>query len=1117
MRLACTEKGMFMMHSIRLFALIVFLVLTAGALFARPQLAQEEIKRIQDAAPAASTVKPKQPRLLLVFSLSEGYKHSAIPRASQALEILGKKTGAFEIVQSEDLSVFRPENLKRFDAVCFNNTTQLKFEDQGLRKSLLDFIAQGKGFVGIHAATDNFPTWPEGQELLGGVFDGHPWTADGTWAVKIDDPGHPLTAAFKGKGFVINDEIYRIRQLKLRESSRVLLGLDMKAEQNRKAVDVRTVDRDIPISWVKTYGKGRLFYCSLGHNDEVYANPAVLRHYLDGIQFALGDLQVETAPLPFNPMSFYDQSALTDLLGRISTYNYGESRAALSGLNEFIRGVDDLPEARLRMEKQFLEFLKGPATPAGKQFICTRLALVGSEASVPQLAGMLADSATAEMALFALESIQGSAADAALQRTIATAKGQTLIGVITALGNRRVAAATAALQTLTAHPDVRVAVAAVSALGKIGTSEALDVLERSKGNSKGEVRRGISDAMLACADRLKSQEEKDRAAAVYKALGSPDEPVSVRSAALRGTVLCDPGNAASTILGTLRSSDADLHPVAAQLVGKVSDIEGIRAIARALSEFPPAAQAQVLASLAPNRDAGVQKAVVAATAGKASDVRIAALRTIGSMGDAGAVSTLARAAATSTGAEQKEARGSLYALRGPGVDDSILVSLPRVNGRTKVELLKATAERRITSAVPLAIQAARDPSGPVRMESAKTLKSLADAEHLPTMIDLLVQARDETERREWELAVVAVARRIPDRARQDEAVLAAYSQAKDKQVRSSLISVLGKIETPASLTTLRTALKDPDSEIRLASIRALSGWSTADPYPDLWVVAQGAKESGHRILALRGSVRLIGLDSMSGADEMVRRYKEAMAIAPNAAERKLLLSALGEVRSVAALRMATSYLNDKELRPEAEAATLNIAEGIADSARRETVSRLQQLIASSGNEVSVKKAEALIKNIERFDDYITSWDFAGPYEGKDASLLGAASVRWMAFRSMTDSRRPWLLECDKAFGAGDKVVYVRTNVWSPVDQKVSLEVGSDYGIKIWVNTKLIHSNNAVRNVAPGTDRVPTALQKGWNTLMMELEQGDGSWGACLRIRTPDGGKPEGIRISTTQD
>ncbi len=1115
-----------MTHSLRISILVAILVFAASASPLHAQLSQEELKGIQEAAPAAASVKPKQPRLLLIFNLSEGYKHNAIPRASQALEIIGKKTGAYEAVQSEDLSAFLPDNLKRFDAVCFNNTTQLKFEDPRLRKSLLDFIASGKGIIGIHAATDNFPTWPEGQELFGGVFDGHPWTADSTWEVKIDDQGHPLVAAFKGKGFAIKDEIYRVRQLNLRKNSRVLLGLDMKAERNRKAAGVRPSDRDIPISWVRGYGKGRLFYCSLGHNNEVYANSSVLKHYLDGIQYALGDLQAESTPVPFDPMTFFDQSMLTDLLRRAAAYNYGESRAALSGLDEFIRSMDDVPEARLRMENQFLEFLKGPATPAGKQFVSMRLALVGSEASVPQLRSMLADTSTADMALYTLEPLQGAAVDAALLQALPGAKGKTLVGVINALGNRKVEAATTALNPFVVHPDTRVALAAVSALGKIGTLSSLGALEGAKGNVKGEVRAGVLDALLVCADQLGRRGEKDPATALYKALLSSAESIQVRSAALRGAVLSDPVNAATMILGTLRSRDVALHPAAAQLVGKIADMEGIRAIAKALPEFPPPAQVQVLASLGAYRDDDVQKAVIVAAGGKLPDVRIAALRTAGALGNAGSVSMLARAAASSKGAEQKEARASLYALHGPGVDDSILVLFPRANGIAKVELLKAVAERRIVSAASLVLQSARDPSGPVRVESAKTLKSIAGAADLPAMVDLMTQARDEASRRELGLAIVATARRVPDRSRQDEAILAGYSGVKSRSARTSLITVLGKIGAPASLPILRTALKDQDQEIRLAGIRALAEWPTSEPYADLWAVAQSAKEPGHRILALRGSVRLIGLDSNGTADETVRKYREAMAIAPNAAERKSLLSAVGDARSVAALRMAASYLDDKDLRPEAEAATLNIAEGISGETPEETVPQLRRVVASSRTAVNVERGSALIKKIERFDDFITSWDFAGPYEKPGVRLIDepfppeqpvASAVSWAPFRGSTNPQKLWLLELDRAFGAGDRVIYLRTNIWSPVDQKAGLEFGSDYRAKVWMNEKLVHSCEQIRSVAPGEDCVPATLLKGWNVLLMKLEQGEGPWGACIRVRTTEGGRLEGIRVSTARN
>ncbi len=118
--------------------------------------------------------------------------------------------------------------------------------------------------------------------------------AEGTWAIKIDEPGHPLMAAFEGQDFKISDEIYRTKPpLYSRAKQHVLMSLDMTDEVTANAEGVEPTDKDIGISWVKTVGKGRLFYCSLGHNHHITWNSKILQHYLDGIQFALGDFPVD--------------------------------------------------------------------------------------------------------------------------------------------------------------------------------------------------------------------------------------------------------------------------------------------------------------------------------------------------------------------------------------------------------------------------------------------------------------------------------------------------------------------------------------------------------------------------------------------------------------------------------------------------------------------------------------------------------------------------------------------------------------------------------------------------------------------------------------------------------
>jgi hypothetical protein len=132
-------------------------------------------------------------------------------------------------------------------------------------------------------------------------------------------------------------------------------------------------------------------------------------------------------------------------------------------------------------------------------------------------------------------------------------------------------------------------------------------------------------------------------------------------------------------------------------------------------------------------------------------------------------------------------------------------------------------------------------------------------------------------------------------------------------------------------------------------------------------------------------------------------------------------------------------------------------------------------------------------------------------------LSTAQPVPWSPLRTATDPGKPWLLDFTGLSFGDDNVVYIRTNVWSPADQDASLEMGTDYGVKAWVNGKLVHAANVVRRVAPGNDHVPVILQKGWNVLMIKLEQGDGAWRACARVRATDGGALEGIRISTKQN
>ncbi len=505
------------------------------------EVTAEEVQKIERALPRRATIRTSEPRKLLIFWRCEGFFHSSIPVVNKALKLMGEKTGAYDVVITDDYSVFTAQKLRQFDAVCLNNTTGLKFdpkENPGRCKALMDFVKSGKGIVGVHAATDNFNQWPEGREMMGGKFTGHPWGGGGTWAIKIDEPDHPLMRAFRGKGFKINDEIYRTDPpLYSRDKQRVLMSLDVSDPTTRNAKGFKPTDTDTGISWVKTLGKGRVFYCSLGHNDHIFWNRAILRHYLDGIQFAFGDYKVDTKPKPIvSSGKGTEMAALQELLEKVKTYDWGQSRLALTEVSDIIKKAHSSSAELKKIEKSLLGVLTSDSTRAGKQFVCRELSIIGTGQSVSALGKMLTDEKTSDMARYALERIPGTAVNEALRSALRKAKGKPKVGIINSLGQRRDKRAVRAFIRLVGNSDKMVATAAAAALGKIADSRATKALAEAKDKATGKLQMVVLDSYLRCADQLVSEGQKVQAMAIYNELRKEGMPGPIRIAAAAGLI-----------------------------------------------------------------------------------------------------------------------------------------------------------------------------------------------------------------------------------------------------------------------------------------------------------------------------------------------------------------------------------------------------------------------------------------------------------------------------------------------------------------------------------------------------------------------------------------------------
>lgn len=255
-----------------------------------------QIEKVKAALPEKAPAKPKKARKILMITRCEGYVHKSISIGAEAIALLGEKTGAYSIDETKEIGTFTKENLRQYDAVLFLNTTRLDPTPEQ-REALLDFARNGKGIIGIHAASDNFYQWEEGARMMGGLFCGHPWTAGCTVQVKLDEPDHPINECFHGEAFKVKDEIYQFKDPYSRENQRVLASLDMsdpdtKAVKGGNPAKVTRTDGDFGVTWVRQEGKGRVFYCAMGHNHHIYWDTRILEHYLAGIQYALGDYDV---------------------------------------------------------------------------------------------------------------------------------------------------------------------------------------------------------------------------------------------------------------------------------------------------------------------------------------------------------------------------------------------------------------------------------------------------------------------------------------------------------------------------------------------------------------------------------------------------------------------------------------------------------------------------------------------------------------------------------------------------------------------------------------------------------------------------------------------------------
>lgn len=229
-------------------------------------------------APGPSTYE------VLVFSKTAGFRHESIADGVKAFHELGAADG-FTVTATEEAAVFTPEQLRRYAAVVFLNTTG-DVLDPGQRMAFEGYIRGGGGYVGVHSAADTEHNWSFYGGLVGAHFAAHPAVQPAM--ARVEDRGHPATVHL-GATWQRTDEWYDYR-INPRPRVRVLLSLVESSYSGGR------MGADHPIAWCQMYQGGRSFYTGGGHTPGSYAEPDFRAHLLGGLRYAAGRVTADCSP-----------------------------------------------------------------------------------------------------------------------------------------------------------------------------------------------------------------------------------------------------------------------------------------------------------------------------------------------------------------------------------------------------------------------------------------------------------------------------------------------------------------------------------------------------------------------------------------------------------------------------------------------------------------------------------------------------------------------------------------------------------------------------------------------------------------------------------------------------
>ncbi|MCX7046565.1 MAG: DUF1080 domain-containing protein [Candidatus Sumerlaeota bacterium] len=602
-----------------------------------------------------------------------------------------------------------------------------------------------------------------------------------------------------------------------------------------------------------------------------------------------------------------------------------KARYALSALANYVSGAEG-QAGRKMVAETLLEALAAAGDANVKDYLMFQLRMAGKEEAVAPLAKYLKDEKLCDPAVRALLTIRGEAAAREIASALPSSQGRNRIALIHALGDLRYEAAEPEIAKSLTSNDRETRLAALYALANMGTPSAGIALAQAVQSAAPYEKSQAASFYLLYAGRLAEKGKRDEGEKICRELmKSRTDPkdAAVQCAAFSELVKMLGDRALPEIAAAIDSPNAQLRGRALELAVSIPGVEVTNKLIAMMEQAAGDKRVAMLSLLARRGDKTALPAIVKNLIDKEKSVRLTAIASAAKLDGNQAASSLIASMRADQPDEIQAIQQALMRIPGEAVLGVIAQSLRSVPEAARMALIDVLAERRDKAHVKELMEQASAKEAPIRLAALKALGKTATEQDIPGLIALALAANDKAEVAAAQKAIGAAAAQDADKDKGSAPILDALGKQSGEK-RARLLRTLSAVGGAKALAAVVADTSSADAAVKDAAIRTLADWPEIAAAPELIKIGATAADQAHKVLAVRGYIRLV-TDSEEPAAKKVAMYKEALTQIKRPEEKRLILSALGEIKMIPSLQLAASYLDDADLKNEASMAVITIA------------------------------------------------------------------------------------------------------------------------------------------------------------------------------------------------